>query len=438
MPSPRVSVFLAAYNHARFLPECLDSILAQTYRDFEIVVVDDGSGDDSHEILTDYQRRFSERIHYLWHPGHVRRGISASCNLALAHARGEYLAWIGSDDLWYPETLARQVARLDAYPDQGLVYGYAHFIDTSGNLLPGLYGVDISRDQNPIARMIQSCHPPAMTVMVRRECLERVGLFDETLVCSDWELWLRVLAHWKPGFVSEALARYRIHGRNVSKGIDPHLDLQRTLEVMLAVRSKAAAVGGGLMHPRNRALLDLQIAFLLFCSGREEEAIRNLHRAFEQDPTLSRDAEYFSEWLSAWKPDFYTVAHPQYGLWAIAHLPQDSSAAFRKRVTALLLASEDARSFFIKRGIETGLKQEKAGALDMIFDDCPQGIVLPRAWRAGIMREIYAALLFKTAESGNSSKTRYYWTKAVRHDPSWLLNRGVWSIAVRAFAARRT
>ena len=155
---------------------------------------------------------------------------------------GDYLAWIGSDDIWYPDKLEQQVAQLDKNPNQGLVYGYAHFIDATGNRLPGLYGHDITADLNPMACMIQSCHPPAMTVMIRRKCLDEVGLFDEKLIYSDWDLWIRVLAHWEAGFLAKPLAMYRIHGQNLSKRIDPHVDLQRILSLMCAIREKSARI----------------------------------------------------------------------------------------------------------------------------------------------------------------------------------------------------
>ena len=90
--SPLASVFIPTYNHARYLPQCLDSILGQTFKDFEIVVADDGSTDNSLEILNDYQRRFPAKIHYHWHSGHANKGVSATSNLAITKSLGKYLA----------------------------------------------------------------------------------------------------------------------------------------------------------------------------------------------------------------------------------------------------------------------------------------------------------------------------------------------------------
>ena len=435
MAAPRVSVFIASYNHARFLPQCLDSILRQSYQDFEIVVADDGSTDNTDEILTDYQRRFPDKIRYLWHPGHKNRGISATSNLALANTTGEYLAWTGSDDVWYADKLERQVAQLDANPDQGFVYSYADLIDTSGNRLPGLYGTDITADPDPTAWMIQYCHPPAMTVVIRRRCLDEVGLFDESLVYSDWELWIRMLARWKAGFLDQVTAMYRIHGSNVSKRIDPHVDLRRTLDMMSALRDKAESIGGALGKPRNLALLSLQIAFLVYCSGQEQEAAVNFQRAFEQDPSLESDPEFLNRWLKSWKPEYYTPLQPHFGFWAITHVPPGS--ALRPRLEELQLAEEQTKTFFVTRGIQRGREQAAPESLLAIFDDIPDEIRLPQDWRARVLKQVYAALLFDSAEKRDLRKVRYYWPKAVQHDPAWLLNRGVLSIGLRAFMAPR-
>jgi len=111
--APRVSVCIPSYNYAAYLPEAIESILAQTYLDFEIIVVDDASKDNSQAVAEDYARRYPNKVRIFTHPGRVNKGVSATCNLAIEKSRGEYLAWLGSDDVWYPEKLARQVDELD-------------------------------------------------------------------------------------------------------------------------------------------------------------------------------------------------------------------------------------------------------------------------------------------------------------------------------------
>lgn len=213
--NPAVTVYISSYNHARYLPQTIDSVLTQSFQDLELLILDDGSSDNSHEVLSDYQQRYPDKIHYMWHAGHANRGISYSCNVALAKARGTYFTWLGSDDYWLPEKLARQVKFMDEHPQVGLSYTAAHTLSASGELFPaiatqGYIASDAWRQfitANPII---------ASTAMVARHCFEVVGVFAEELVFSDWELWIRLAAKYDVAFLPEPLAAYRVHGQNIS------------------------------------------------------------------------------------------------------------------------------------------------------------------------------------------------------------------------------
>lgn len=430
--SPKVSVFIASYNHALFLPDCLDSILAQTYKDFEIVVVDDGSTDGSLDILKDYQVRFPGKVNWYMHPDHENHGISATSNLAIERCRGEYLAWIGSDDAWYPEKLELQIAQLDENPAFGMVYCYADFIDREGRKIPGRYGVDITGDSNPVGQMIYSCHPPAMTAVFRRKCLEDVGSFNESLVYSDWELFVRIFARWKVGFIAKSLAMYRIHDKNVSKKINPKTDLNRIEKFLLVLEDDALKTGGSLLLPRNLATIQLQLSFLFYCAGDEAEAENRLRRAFRSDPTLNTDSVYLNEWLSQWKPEFYTLKHSYFGLWAVIHFPDSLLSSCRAQLLDLQFASTEAKTFFVQRGISFDAETVEPVDLNCIFFDCPNPDTLSDLWKNEILKEIYPALVFASSRNGNQKKVRHYWRKALVIDKSWLKNRGFWVIGLRA------
>jgi glycosyltransferase involved in cell wall biosynthesis len=121
--SARVSVVIPFLNASRFMRECIDSVLSQTYTDWELILVDDGSSDDSAAIAQGYVERDPERVRRIEHPGHENRGISASRNLGVRHARGEYIAELDADDVWLPDKLARLVPELETHPDVGMVYG---------------------------------------------------------------------------------------------------------------------------------------------------------------------------------------------------------------------------------------------------------------------------------------------------------------------------
>lgn len=295
--APKVSVFISSYNHAGYLRACLDSILTQTYPDFEIVVVDDGSKDNSHSILTEYQERYPEKVRYFWHENHANRGISISCNLALEKTRGEYLAWCGSDDAWEPDKLAQQVRFLDADPRVGFVYARVSLIDSAGSPLPGELGLDINAASDPIARMLEGNWVPASTAVIRRACLDQIGVFDEGVVYSDWTLWMRALSYWQAGFIPNILARYRLHDSNVSAGIDRKKDYRANINALLALRERASDGDGRLGQPRSRALIEMTLAYYYFAIGDEDSAIRCLEQADVVYPALRENSTVLKEWF---------------------------------------------------------------------------------------------------------------------------------------------
>ncbi len=215
MNKPTVSVCICSYNHARYLPQTLDSVLTQTYQDFELIVVDDGSTDNSHEVLSDYQRRYPDKIRYVWHGNHANRGISASCNLALSLARGVYFAWLGSDDHWLPDKLAIQVKFMAENPAVGLSYTSAHTISATGELFPAL-GAQGYVSSEAWRQFIIANPIIASTAMITYRCFGEVGGFDENLVFSDWELWIRLAAKYAVAFLPEPSTAYRVHGQNIS------------------------------------------------------------------------------------------------------------------------------------------------------------------------------------------------------------------------------
>jgi len=120
---PLVSVIIIFWNADRFLKEAIESVFAQTYRAWELLLVDDGSNDGSTAIARSYAERDSQHVRYLEHPGHVNRGMSASRNLGIHHAQGQYIAFLDADDVWLPHILEEQVAILEACPEAAMVYG---------------------------------------------------------------------------------------------------------------------------------------------------------------------------------------------------------------------------------------------------------------------------------------------------------------------------
>ena len=124
---PRISVVMIFFNSERYIKEAIDSVLAQTFTDFELILVDDGSTDTSSAIARDYADRYPISVHYLEHEGHANRGMSAARNLGLRNAVGEFVALIDSDDVWRPNKLAKQLRIMELHPGLGMVSGAVRY-----------------------------------------------------------------------------------------------------------------------------------------------------------------------------------------------------------------------------------------------------------------------------------------------------------------------
>jgi glycosyltransferase involved in cell wall biosynthesis len=208
--APRVSVVIPAWNAAHTLPETLASVFHQTFADYEVLVVDDGSTDTTPDLLGGY----GDRIRVLRKANEGRP--STTRNLGVRAARGELIAFLDADDRWQPEKLARQVALFDRNPDLGLVYSAATVIDGEGRTIrmarcPAagrgrIYGLLSTRNF-----IIGS------SAMARRAAIEAVGYYDESLTSAEnWDLWIRIARHWEIDFVPEPLTDYRVHSGNRS------------------------------------------------------------------------------------------------------------------------------------------------------------------------------------------------------------------------------
>lgn len=203
----RVCVIIPVYNGARYLAESIESVLAQTWSDRSIVVVDDGSSDESAEIAAGYPEVRVIR--------QANAGVSASRNRALRETRSDYVVFLDSDDRLLPQALSIGVALLDASPELGFVFGFNELIDASGQR----YG----RSREPLATADfltllagESLVPPASAVF-RRSALERVGGFDTRLrIAEDHELYLRIALEFPIRCHNQVVVQYRSHGGNVS------------------------------------------------------------------------------------------------------------------------------------------------------------------------------------------------------------------------------
>lgn len=221
--SPKVSVIMPTYNRAHYLPEAIGSVLKQTFDDFELIVVDDGSIDNTEELLQSFD---DLRIRYL---RQEHRGISATLNAGIRASRGQYIARLDSDDIWTPQMLATQVGTLENHSEAGLVYAKTGAMDQWGVRIPGIWGQPEFFAGESFKSMLYGDFTSNITIVVRRACLDRVGLYDESFqVNEDWELWLRVARYFQFVFVDQVLAVRRWHGDNItgvqSTSFDLHVE----------------------------------------------------------------------------------------------------------------------------------------------------------------------------------------------------------------------
>ncbi len=211
---PRVSVIMPTFNCARFLGRALESIFAQTFTDYEVIVANDGSTDHTREVIAPY----SGKITYLYQPN---RGPSAARNLALSKASGEFIAYLDADDMWYPHRLERQVAFLDAHRECGIVHSDFSTINETDRVIHHRFNHEPPREvpQGACAMdLLRRCHIQIPTVIERRDCLQTIGQFDERLrMAEDYHHWiLLAMEGYAVGYIDEPLAMYRWRGGSAS------------------------------------------------------------------------------------------------------------------------------------------------------------------------------------------------------------------------------
>jgi glycosyltransferase involved in cell wall biosynthesis len=244
----RVSVTMPVHNGERFVGEAIESILGQTYRDLELVVVDDGSTDATPEILSRYAAA-DERlvVHAQENAGYV-----AALNTAAALAQGELLARLDADDTAEPGRIARQVAVLDAHPDVAVVGGSLLVVDAGGRpFYLARYPANAAEVRAALAERTPLAHP---TVLLRRAVFDAVGGYREGFPhAEDYDHWLRIAREHDLVNLPDILARYRVHGANASLRW-----LQEQARSVVAAR--AAALGQPAGSPEAAASATLELA----------------------------------------------------------------------------------------------------------------------------------------------------------------------------------
>jgi glycosyltransferase involved in cell wall biosynthesis len=235
-PRPKLSVCIPVYNGARYIRASIDSVLAQSFTDYELIVVDDASGDDSEKVIKSCK---DPRIQYVANSRNL--GLIGNWNTCLRLARGEYVCVFHQDDLMDVENLERKVALLDSEASVGLAYSDTSIVDQRGKTTSNHWfnlidpNVDFKREGRDYFDLLFHnlnivCCP---SVVARRECYEKLGGFDSRLpLAGDLEMWLRIALFYDVAYISEPLMRYRWHDSNLTRR---YLDLD-LIQVYLAKR----------------------------------------------------------------------------------------------------------------------------------------------------------------------------------------------------------
>jgi glycosyltransferase involved in cell wall biosynthesis len=203
-----VSVIITTYNRSNMLPTAVESVLAQTYPAIEIIVVDDGSTDDTKKVM----KQYVGRVTYIRQDN---QGLAAARNTGIRASSGQYINVLDDDDFFMPTKIERQVQVLDTQPDTALVNCGHYYVNEKGALL---YKVIPSPGTDTLKELVCGCFIVAHAPLIRRQCLDEIGLFDQNLpwfgkYCEDWDLWLRMArSGYRFVHIQEPLCAYRIHG----------------------------------------------------------------------------------------------------------------------------------------------------------------------------------------------------------------------------------
>jgi glycosyltransferase involved in cell wall biosynthesis len=221
--SDLVSVIIPNYNHAQYIGEAIQSVLGQKYRNFEIIVVDDGSTDNSRAVVAE----FGTQVRYIWQEN---RGLSAARNTGIKAANGAYISLLDADDIYEPSFLSALVSILEANREFAGVYCGYQFVDHLNHPLPQREDRLISEGRLFQALAGGNFLVPE-SVLVRHSCYGSAGPFDESLnACEDWDMWLRIASQYKISGTNQILTRHRILPGSMST--DPIRMLNNRLAVL--------------------------------------------------------------------------------------------------------------------------------------------------------------------------------------------------------------
>ena len=290
--SPLVSVFIPVYNAEPFVAQAIESVLAQTYPHYELIVVNDASTDGTAEVITRYQGHPKVRIHH--NPANL--GMARNWNVGLRLTQGELVAKLDADDFYEPNFLEEIVPVFQRHPAVGLVFSGVNLIHGNGRVTQERKYLAswVRSGRKFLQQLLQTCVIRSPTVCVRRVCYEHLGEFlPEMKLHADWEMWVRIAAHYDVGYVAKYLASYRLpcgdsctsQAYTDERSID---DLRLWLSLLerdaLPYRLKEVE-----LSRLKRGIYELEMAFAALCLNAGAIAMADRYCAFAESvvPALS-------------------------------------------------------------------------------------------------------------------------------------------------------
>lgn len=289
--APTVSIIMPVLNGERYIAEAIESICRQTYSSYELLVIDDGSTDRTHEIVLGFAARLDLKC--IRHE--TNQGITPSINDGIRRASGSFITFLDHDDLWLPEFLETQLTYLREHPDVGMVHSDIRTIDGDGNILEHS-AAECRRRAQPSGFVFRDLFLHSMicgnSVMIRKECFDRLGLWDESLRWADYHMWLRIARHYKVDYVKKVLTAYRQHAsqNTRSNASDPALESPsavQTIERLLQDYPEIREELGEQTIRRRMASFHFDLAYNWFSkgeSGRSRVCIRRALRLWPTNP----------------------------------------------------------------------------------------------------------------------------------------------------------
>ena len=216
-------MIIPAYNHGPYIENCFDSIINQTYQNIELIVINDGSKDDTNEKIIGYEDKLKKRFSNFIHISKENEGVCKTLNLGLSLAKGEYIIPFASDDVMFSHRISKQVAYLEENPQFGMVYADCCDVE-SDDYLTEEYPYDENRLFSKRMNLVEGVLfdfmldnvflMPTPTLCIRKDCYDKVGDYDENLLTEDIDMYIRLSKFFPIGCLKETLVLHRLHGQN--------------------------------------------------------------------------------------------------------------------------------------------------------------------------------------------------------------------------------